>query len=503
MAPKHLRPVELQLTVRPPRRMILVPVATGVPWQLSFAAALSRLCGTWGGVGDLVVPLDATTADRALFWDIAALQDADVYAVDWATTGDLQHVASGLFDERLTSARARFPDMELDAIVDYLADQPLSEGLIDSHLQTALLRQLCPMAYGDVISDGTPAMGHVEALDVEDLRDLPPDIIDTRTTLGPDATLLLAAEFGIYNSATRDSILETDRRFVLRKVESELSLASALYSSQQQQGVHPWTVAQSHLEFYRPGYLMRRAPVVVVGDDPWDFALFYALRRLHGVAWWAPSTVLSSVVLRERLLRRVGEFGQRLDLPVHVTSASDLDAAEAICSGSSRTPGRRGVELRSEMPTAVLPEVPGRLAESGQIDIPQAALLQSSTSSTIATPMPLAARHRVESETQWIVEATVVGWSPMRHATVARRVLSGTADWQMRATAIGLAWQSGPTMRIVGQPLSASVVRPTFTILSLLDQVSAVLEERGWRILRSDKGAYAQRAADPREDPSS
>ena len=256
MAPKHLRPVELQLTVRPPRRMILVPVATGVPWQLSFAAALSRLCGTWGGVGDLVVPLDATTADRALFWDIAALQDADVYAVDWATTGDLQHVASGLFDERLTSARARFPDMELDAIVDYLADQPLSEGLIDSHLQTALLRQLCPMAYGDVISDGTHAMGHVEALDVEDLRDLPPDIIDTRTTLGPDATLLLAAEFGIYDSATRDSILETDRRLVLRKVESELSLASALYSSQQQQRVHPWTVAKSRLEFYRPGYLM-------------------------------------------------------------------------------------------------------------------------------------------------------------------------------------------------------------------------------------------------------
>ena len=29
--------------------------------------------------------------------------------------------------------------------------------------------------------------------------------------------------------------------------------------------------------------------VVVAGDDPWDFALFYALRRLMSRAYWVPS----------------------------------------------------------------------------------------------------------------------------------------------------------------------------------------------------------------------
>jgi hypothetical protein len=49
---------------------------------------------------------------------------------------------------------------------------------------------------------------------------------------------------------------------------------------------------------------------VVVGDDPWDFAIAYALRRNTSLAWWIPRSLANNRSALARLALRVRTLGQ-------------------------------------------------------------------------------------------------------------------------------------------------------------------------------------------------
>jgi hypothetical protein len=501
MRQPSLRPAELRLTVRPPRRLVFVPLSEELPWQYSFAGALANQCTVWGGIGDLVLPLDAATSDSEVFWAIAALHDADVYELHTPTTGDLQILAPILYERRHSQVAAQIddPGIEPEAVARYLEGEALAEQRLGRRFVKDIMRRLGPMCDYDMGVESTASIGYAPAIGVGDLLELPEQIRQTTTSLGPDAAALLAAEFGLLPPDLGSMLAERGCVLKPRSVDNDHSLRTALYTSAGQQGTHPWSVTQRQLEFYAAGFAPR-APIIVAGDDPWDFAFFYALRRLHGLVWWAPQTVLDSEVLLDGLLRRVKHFARKTSSHPKLTSISAPETMPvAIADRLAADPrGRFVPELVVASWRDVLPSKPGRLAESGQIDLPQSALLKDDRTSPIPTPMPVSIRHRDESETTWVVEATVNDWPPLRHPRAAQRLVSGAgvSPWMTRATARGVAWQSDPSMRMAGGPLAASIVRPQLALPPLIDQIGAAFADRFWSVARSDKGAYAQRAAD-------
>jgi hypothetical protein len=78
MTDRRLEPAQVALTVRPRRRLTFVPIVKHFDWRLSSAAVLARHCSAWGGIGDLLMPLDESTEDRELFWSIALRTTASV-----------------------------------------------------------------------------------------------------------------------------------------------------------------------------------------------------------------------------------------------------------------------------------------------------------------------------------------------------------------------------------------------------------------------------------------
>jgi hypothetical protein len=68
---------------------------------------------------------------------------------------------------------------------------------------------------------------------------------------------------------------------------------------------YPWEIAETGLGHYRRA-APRRHPVVVVGDDMWDFAFFYALMRIGETVWWCPADFLDDGLFRMRPRRERG-----------------------------------------------------------------------------------------------------------------------------------------------------------------------------------------------------
>jgi hypothetical protein len=75
----------------------------------------------------------------------------------------------------------------------------------------------------------------------------------------------------------------------------------------------PWTLARAGLAGYRHGF-ERVRPVLVVGDQDWDFAFFYALKVLRGAAFWFPSEAAENPGL---LLELGAALNQTARSPTH------------------------------------------------------------------------------------------------------------------------------------------------------------------------------------------
>jgi hypothetical protein len=113
MTDRRLEPAQVALTVRPRRRLTFVPIVKHFDWRLSSAAVLARHCSAWGGIGDLLMPLDESTEDRELFWSIASLCDADTYSVADITTAELEVLDPDFYQRRVQALLSQMSDANL------------------------------------------------------------------------------------------------------------------------------------------------------------------------------------------------------------------------------------------------------------------------------------------------------------------------------------------------------------------------------------------------------
>ena len=278
--------------------------------------------------------------------------------------------------------------------------------------------------------------------------------------------------------------------------DSPVALADRLYTDSGQEGPWPRRLSLHGLAFYSSPRMIRTPPVIVVGDDVWDFVLFYALRRMRTRAWWLPRDVRTDPVLSAELHHRVHHFARQMALPAEVTSHSDMAAAKQVAAWLDS--GRLRTTAAARDWRTLLPEAPNRLYEVGNEGHPHAVLLHEGQTPALPSPVPAAVRHHREWETSWLVEARVDGWVGLRHPRLAAALLDGPNmnAYLQRPTTSGVAYLATGMLVHSGSPLASSVVRPRLRPRDLLAQVQLIFEAAGWRTERSDKGAYAQRAAD-------
>ncbi len=485
----------------------MVPEIEGVTWHRSFDMALGHASSMWGGAAYLPLPLQDGLVGHDLFWRVADIFDADAYEVTTPSMADIGDLDRQWRDKSAVNLRAKSPEMSDADVDEYLARATFDSDAIPEDLAILLLDRLAPLGadhHREMLDGGIRIIGHVMDMAVGQLVDLPTSV-QTVHAGDPLLSLMITAELGRLTGQAQRQLTERGIEVIEQTVADAANAATYLYSDHGQSGSWPWAMTLTGLEIYTFGWV-RRPPVVVVGDDVWDFVLFYALRRLGTWAWWLPSQLRADPLVSHLLKNRVLRGGWRSGLHPAVTSYSSPLARDEVAAWLAEDDARMQVEgaaTREVKPTvedwaALLPEVPNRLYERGGEGQSLGVVIQDGVSSPLPTPLPAEVRHQNEIETQWMVDTRVDGWAPVRHPAVAATLFSGarTSDYLQRPSTDGAVYVATGTIQTANTPLPSLAIRPRLRPLPLLRQVQLILTSRGWKAEVSDKGAYAQRASD-------
>jgi hypothetical protein len=432
--PAELAPLSAALGVRPMRAGVFIPPAD-LGWQKMFAGALSSLTRFWGGSQNLIFPLVDDLDGHELFWALADRLDADHYLLYNGSTAELEMLAPEEYANRREQVAEHLANFDRQVVEHHLEEWRalwVVDGEIPDGLKELLVRRVAPL-HGET-SAGLLPFGGVHAppypfTDVAELADLPWPITAPRTLLGDAERLLVAAELGILPPGLRNLLVDRDLALEEALLDSPTSWRDRIFQrAHPRSTVYPWSLSELGLNWYRRRPLRRGAVAVVAGDDPWDFALFYALRRFQSFAYWIPSSLLDSDgycgdVLMHARLQTGGATA------VAVVSASDADLLERSRARLVECQQHLGhaaqsLEIRVGDWRDFLAEEPNRLFERDNYGTPQPVLAVGGKTPQLPTPLP----HHVATENPtalcWMTEVAVEGWAAARNRHLGPRVLS-------------------------------------------------------------------------------
>ncbi len=453
--------------VRPPRIAVLVPRIK--PWtHLTLVeAALAAQAGVWGGYGNLVFPWTPDLLRKDLFWAILERFDPDVfvaYTPTFEEVADFDPAWHGDFLGRERRKREREHGSDFaDQAIRQIEGFPVYNARVEPESLDALLR-LAPFQSHeggslDVHTVSASSAAQPPALSVDELVELPKTLINRRAN-GRVGQLLLTASLGRLAPPT---VRELRKRDVTVSSQAEpmhkLEWARAVLEGPRADAQHPWTPSETGLAQYR-AYGEPPLSALVVGDTAWDFALYYALKRMSGQAWWLPSWLRRNQYYLWRLRHEL-EYGpgrQGRQLGVVGASAATVDGLTELLQSAD---GKQ-LSFRFASVEEVLPEDPVRIFERDNQGRGESLELFDGHTLPLATPIPMRAHTSPESKMRWITELHAQGWSPVRHPRLATELVQRTlygAD-QVRVTREGIAYTCPNAIIMGNQPLSSAVVRP-------------------------------------------
>jgi hypothetical protein len=490
--------------MRPVRALILVPTPTGFAWQSSFLGALRAQTCVWGGQSNLPIPLEEGTFDHPALSQIADCLDPDAVIVHAGSWADLEDV----YPERLQAELGRIqaaltkrghrPEA-IERFLSELPEQPLTEPWQSEEAERALIARVAPFHHGSHISTSmssaawSPGHPFVDALKLARSW-LPATVREIRCPLALDAELAIAADTGQL-SPTKRRELESIAVSVANPhiIESEWELSSYLHQvARPQQETPPFGIADPGLTWYSQGYDDDPSIRLIVGDSPWDFAVFYALRRLTSVAYWIPANrVLDPIWLGDT--RGVGDrLGRGRDVRFRVASVSDPALAAAFADNLAGENDDVAVDVLGW--SELMPELPKRHLCTGSVSLPQSLALETSDnqSAYFVTPVPDVRANDDPFGMHWVTEVFVEDWTGIGHPSLGPQLLDapGYSTYNARPSSDGIAYLSPRALVTATEPLEGQVVRPRLRPLAVEEQVRRALAERGWRCELSDKGIY-------------
>ncbi len=464
---------------------MLVTMPEGVPWQAAMMAALRGQAATWGGSANLPVPWTEELLERPELWALAESLDPDVVLLAMLRRSDLH----GILPE--TSPRPA------GGKTAEHADMPLPRPDPGSVLQ-AFARRLPILQRGGTgrLVNTSPAEGArfpftpVSALE----RDLGP-VVGLRCPADLDLGLLLAAESGDLDGGMAAALARRGVVADLHELDGEHALSRVLEGTATPGAQGAWALSETGLRWLTP--VSRGEPVasVVVGDDPWDFAVAYALRRHGSLAWWVPSALAGDVIAVQRLAVRVRTLGRDAS-EGYVLSTSDGPATARLAGELQAHMGAHALTWRSDGDLLeLLRRSPSRLlTDAGGLE---SFPVHDGQTGYLPPLLPTVREAFGQRGLYWMSEVMGDNWQPLPDARLAEQVVRWPCydTTSCRPTRAGVAFLCTHFIRFGGEDLAAATVRPRVHVLDLSEQVSAVIAGEGWSLRPSDKGLYAEGCA--------
>lgn len=487
-------PVYVSLTARPQRSVVFVAELPGVEWSATWAAALAAQTTVWGGSANLVVPLHGGVVDEELLWALIELHDPDscfVYAGTRADEEELDPDAYNAWRGTIDKQLSGLEDREHERQLGQLLDQPLADWELPEALGKELVRRAAVFAESGLPVSrgpwaGTPQWPLISVLDLEPRAR---EVIEPPLIADPVQRLLATAELGRFPKRTREAFLGPQSNVKTVTPDSRVDLIRWVYGSQRPPGVTPFQVTLGGCEWFLSGYPEQRPIAVVTGDDRWDFALAYALRRARALAFWLPATLSWSASERESAVEHLAHAGSRMGMSLVVTSATDAEAAQQLSAAiSARVHGHLDV---SSVPwREALPRHSNRLLTEESLGLENSFVLDQGRTQDLSTPIPAGVRTVVPSDLRWVTEIAARGWNAMRHAALVNGpLLADSGD--SRPSRRGVVYSCPHWFVQQGMPLIHQVRRPSLVPLSMFQQLRLAAAASDWECRLSHKGEFA------------
>lgn len=472
----------------------------GLSWPLVLECALASQCQIWGGQANLPLPMTPGFEESDLFWALTDRLDADTYLNFSLAAADLEHIEPKWHQDQRTRIERELRDSDseqLSRFWDEFQRQPVDQVDLDPALQSLLTDRLGAMSHlgGGFSPFTTMDEPHWPwGMDVAKLGRLPEEIVDLQVDprLGAVRKLLMTTTVGRITDRLKAALEAHDVQVRRQLVDERSAWTRGITSEKRGDGAEPWGPSETGLAWYRTGPSRQTPAVLVVGNNPWDFTLFYALRRWTSLAWWLPSWLMRDQLFVRQLALQIERLSRNSGREVLVTTTSSVKQRDRVARGLAgwRGPVGAGVAHWKEL----LPDEPGRYFEYERMGRPSPLLLLGEETPALSTPLPDSAPEGDEQEMRWMVEARVDGWSPVRasSALAAKSFLAPSYEHGMvRATRYGLAYFNPDVITLSGQALASNTVRPKLRPLTLLAQLEARLGPHGWSCGLSDKGIYS------------
>ncbi len=497
-----LVPLSASLGVRPTRAGVFVPSVNDLSWQNMFTGALSALTRFWGGSQNLVFSITEDLAEHELFWALVDLHDADQFLIYSGSIAELELLAPEWYVAARAREEERIAGFDPQVIDHHMEDWRglwIVEGEVPEGLDELLVRRVAPL-HGAALHALAPFGGLEQPpypfSDVGKFEELTQALTNPSTPLGDTERLLLAAEVGILPPGLRDHLEERGVGIADEVLDTPAAWRQFLFRPARPAATYPLHLTEHGLNWYRRRPLRPEAVPVVVGEDPWDFSLFYALRRFRSLAYWIPTALLESEEYCRNILANAElHWGAPA---IAVLTASDVnlrDEAVNRLGGLQQRMGGRAArpELRGEDWRGFLREEPNRLFERDNYGLSQPLLVSAGQTPPLSTPLPRASTE-TPTDLRWMTNVSLQGWSAMRNRHLGPRILQAGAydENNLRCGADGPGYHCPHFFIQGGVSLEAATVRPVMRPLDILQQLSAIVEVQNWSVRPSDKGVYTR-----------
>lgn len=495
---------------------------------------------TWGGAGNILVPVDLTGQPDPAFWPLIEIFDADRWASYVITNRGHQLADPAAFEEWLQKESAKLAaegsydkaDARRMLTDDHIMNHPRSAWSASESFSAEIQRRSGPaMRHQSIMWDSFHADGGpAGAPDVCDLEPLPSivRVLDT-TQLPLDLQLLVAMRTGALSPRYRErlgalgvnlqttDVRDEDVEYLLRFAWSGSAQATAAFRLVENDA--PFEVAHLGGEFVSSAPFglstvgcaraTRRYPdeddipiVVVVGSHVDDFAYALNLDRCGLTSFWLPDRYAHQ---EDPLSRRVIEtlasclwrpsLGRSDSRPVVLCSRSlDADAVKSVKERLRNSVWSSDVEVdvvdRPQLPPFRLPSILELGTFEELLDEP---FEGDSMQRGLPAALPAAVRAKDPSKLTWWTEV-----SDPRAALPARALLNGEVlaeepQWKTitRCGRDGISFYSH-SMGLVwgGSLLSQMVNRPRLRFPDASSVFRALADAAGYIANESPQGRF-------------
>jgi hypothetical protein len=494
--------------MRPVRALTLVACPDDLDWRVPFIAALRAQTLVWGGQGNLFVPASGAKQDHPAFWAIAEALDPDAVLFHPGSWGDIQDLLPAEFDKHQSGLRTQlasqgFGSAAIDDYVSRESTEPWHDAPDDDELaplveRGAMLHHEGSPEFG--FTSSTPEIGYpwVSVLDYP-AEALPGPVSAVHSDGDLDLELLLAATRGQFSSAATTALEQHNVEATKTTMSTAAEVAEVVLSDRRRpdEGSDPFTLANVGLSWFsRPGVRLESV-TLVVGDDPWDFAVSYVLGRLTGAAYWIPSSLLTDPFWLHHIVHRASQYRNAGIFRLAVTSVSSPElAAEPVKAiNGARSGGDPTVKLADFM--AQFPKRPRRLLCTHNVNRTTRVPVDDGL---MAVDMPTPELRTATDPTglHWMTDVIADNWAVIRDSRLAAFLVPESASYVVRARAIedGVSILCPNAVVFGNVALEAQVPHPTIHVANVVDQVSEIGSERRFRCVPSDKGVYTLEAAE-------